>query len=47
MSESTNVYSDGATNINVGQNLENMKDGYPYFNDYDINGLGDDASVSS
>jgi len=47
MSEETNIYSDDAIKVNVGQNLENMKDGYPYFCDYDIGNFGDDASVSS
>jgi len=47
MSEQTNICSDDAIKCNVGENLENMKDSYPTFYDFDINGLGDDASVSS
>jgi len=47
MSGEVNILNDDATKCNVGENLENMKDGYPTFYDFDINGLGDDASVSS
>jgi len=45
MSEATNISSDDAITVSVGQNLENMKDSNFY--DFDINGLGDDANVST
>ena len=45
MSEKQNIASDDAIAVNVGETLENMRDSN--FFDFDINGLGDDASVSS
>jgi len=47
MSGEVNILNDDAIKCNVGENLENMKDGYPTFYDYDIGNFGDDASVSS
>jgi len=45
MSGEVNILNDETIKVNVGENLENMRDSN--FFDFDINGLGDDASVSS